>query len=101
MKTSLKNLILEYIKSEYPNVVHKGEIGRKAVNEWGYENENAGRRCRELADDELIEPVYKNGQVGYKYKPDDMVKIPIVGTVENEKVKFNKQEPLFKVRRMF
>lgn len=51
---SLKSKILDYLKQEYPRIVHKGEIGRKAVLEWGYENENAGRRCRELENEGVI-----------------------------------------------
>lgn len=66
---SLKNIIAEYTKSQYPKVVHKGEIGRKAVLEWGYENENAGRRCRELVKDGVLTPVYnQKHEVQYKYK---------------------------------
>jgi hypothetical protein len=64
---SLKSKIYEYVKSQYPQVVHKGEIGKKAILEWGYENENAGRRCRELEEAGKIEAIYKNGQVGYKW----------------------------------
>ena len=65
---SLKLIILEHLKKKYPEVVHKGEIGRKAVLEWGYENENAGRRCRELVKEGLIVPVYnEKREVMYKY----------------------------------
>ena len=65
---SLKNTILNYLKSEYPRIVHKGEIGRLAVNEWGYENENAGRRCRELTRGEEIENIPdEKGRARYRY----------------------------------
>jgi hypothetical protein len=64
---SLKSKIYEYVKSQYPQIVHKGVIGAKAVMEWGYENENAGRRCRELEEDGKIEVYYQNGQAGYKW----------------------------------
>jgi len=65
---SLKNTILQYLKAEYPRTVHKGEIGRKAVLEWGYENENAGRRCRELKNENLIAVDYdEKGAAMYRY----------------------------------
>lgn len=59
MRESLKTKILEYLKSKYPLEIHKGELGRKAVIDWGYENENMGRRCREMVKERLISPVYK------------------------------------------
>jgi len=66
----LKPTILEYLKQEYPRIVHKGEIGRLAILKWNYENENAGRRCRELENDKLIKkiPDEKN-QTQYQYIP--------------------------------
>jgi len=66
---SLKLKIYNLVKSRYPDTIHKGEIGRKAVLEWNYENENAGRRCRELVKEGSIEPVYnEKREVMYKYK---------------------------------
>ena len=66
---SLKKTITEYLKAEYPRIVHKGEIGRKAVLEWGYENENSGRRCRELENEGIIEKIENSkGEAQYRYK---------------------------------
>jgi hypothetical protein len=35
------------------------------ANEWGYKPSTAGRRLRDLAEADLIEPQYKNGCVYY------------------------------------
>lgn len=65
---SLKHQIYNHIKGRYPEVIHKGEIGRKAILEWGYENENAGRRCRDLVKEGSIKPIYnEKGEVMYQY----------------------------------
>lgn len=70
---SLKLNIFYRLKSAYPEWVHKGELGRLAVNEWGFENENMGRRCRELENEGLVEVRYtKSGRVKcaeYRYVP--------------------------------
>lgn len=66
---SLKSTILDYLKSEYPRIVHKGEIGRKAVLDWGYENENAGRRCRELENENKIRLYKEKNQASYQWMP--------------------------------
>lgn len=66
---SLKSLILNLLTERYPNYVHKGEIGRKAVLDWGFENENCGRRCRELENEGKIEADYNSkGCVLYRLK---------------------------------
>ena len=66
---SLKSRILELLEKRYPNWVHKGEIGRLAVIDWGYENENCGRRCRELENEGRIEHDYNSkGCVLYRFK---------------------------------
>ena len=66
---SLKQTIYEYLRGKYPEVIHKGEIGKKAVNDWSYENENAGRRCRELVKEGKIEVIYKDNQATYRWLP--------------------------------
>lgn len=73
---SLKNKITEYLKQEFPRVVHKGELGKKAVLEWGYENENLGRRCRELENSNIIKKCFnEKGHVEYQYiQRDNQVK---------------------------
>lgn len=57
---SLKQTITEYLKGK--DFVHKGELGRKAVLEWGYENENLGRRCRELENEGKVERLLKKNE---------------------------------------
>ena len=65
---SLKHIIYNYLQREYPRIVHKGEIGRKAILEWGYENENAGRRCRELEESGQIKKVpNEEGEAQYQW----------------------------------
>ncbi len=82
MKESLKDKILSYIHSQYPDVVHKGTIGRLAVLEWGYENENCGRRCRELENAGIIEKVqHPKGEAQYRWVekfelPQDFIRLP-------------------------
>jgi len=78
---SLKEIIYNYIKSQYPLPVHKGEILRKSVNEWGYESETAGRRCRDLEKEKVVERVwFDKGCVGYRWipqEPSENIPIPI------------------------
>lgn len=67
---SLKHIIYDYLRREYPRIVHKGEIGRKAILEWGYENENAGRRCRELEETgQIVKVENEKGEAQYQWKP--------------------------------
>lgn len=67
---SLKSIIEHYVEKNYPRAVHKGEIGRKAVMEWGYENENSGRRCRELENEGILEKIYnEKHEVMYRFIP--------------------------------
>lgn len=55
---SLVTKIEAYLVNQYPNFIHKGEIDRKTINEWGYESETAGRTCRLLQNQGLIEKKY-------------------------------------------
>lgn len=65
---SLKQTILEYIKSEYPKVVHKGELLKMSVNYWHYETENAGRRCRELENEgKIVKIPHPKGEAQYQW----------------------------------
>ncbi len=74
--TSLRNKIIEYLQSKWPEVIHKGELGRIAVNDWGYENENMGRRCRELEEEGIIKRIYdQKGRAMYQYIPTVKVEI--------------------------
>lgn len=61
---SLKLTILNHLKAQ-PSWVHKGELGRLAVTQWGYENENMGRRCRELENEGKIRrKLFQNAKTG-------------------------------------
>lgn len=61
---SLKTNITTYLQ-EKNTWVHKGELGKKAVLDWGFENENMGRRCRELENAGVIErELRKNSKTG-------------------------------------
>jgi hypothetical protein len=71
-----KTLITDYVKSKYPNWVHKGELGRLAVIEWRYENENMGRRCRELQNEGTLERRINGKSVEYRYKQKEEVRTP-------------------------
>ncbi len=86
---SLKSIITNYVASNYPRAVHKGEIGRKAVLEWGYENENSGRRCRELENDGILERVEnEKGEVMYRYVPPELRKVEAKESPPKEMKKF-------------
>lgn len=78
---SLKAHILDHCRARPHEWVHKGVLGRLAVLDWGYENENMGRRCRELVDEGLLaRRENEKGQVEYKY-------ISIMERIEREKPK--------------
>lgn len=65
---TLKARIIQHCKERPNEWVHKGELGRLAVLEWGYENENMGRRCRELENEGVLERRIVKGQAEYRYK---------------------------------
>lgn len=64
MYNSLKNYILQYTRSKYPEWIPKGEIDRRAINEWGFLTENCGRRCRELVREGKLEVKLEKGKGG-------------------------------------
>lgn len=84
---SLKAKITEYLRQEYPRVVHKGEMGKLAILEWGYENENMGRRCRELENEGVIEKIPNaKGEAQYRYKKEVSEKVKqIISLLEKPK----------------
>lgn len=94
---SLKSSITEYLKAQN-TWVHKGELGRKAVLEWGFENENMGRRCRELENAGVIErELRKNPNTGvweawYRYKGLTVNDNNIVETMRRLRDKISKFE---------
>ena len=66
MKISLSKRIENYLK-KYDGWMHSGEIERLALNA-GYKSSNAGRRCREMQNDGILERKLEKGSVLYKYK---------------------------------
>lgn len=98
---SLKKEIYDCLKARSPEFVHKGELGKKAVMEWGFLNENAGRRRRELCDEGLIEKEIRKGCVWYRFKEEEsfiikeMRKIREKAEREKELKNFNSTGKLF------
>ncbi len=72
MKTSLRSRIVTRLK-EIGGWVHKGQIESRA-KEWGYLGETAGRRCRELVEEDILEVKQENGSDLYRYKPQSVIK---------------------------
>jgi len=67
----LKKDIVNYVKQSSV-AVHGGEIERMAFR-WGYKAGNAGRRCRELADEGRLDRIENaKGEVMYKYRRETM-----------------------------
>lgn len=67
-KKTLKQFILEYLKEAYPNIVHKGELDKLGINEWGYESETVGRTCRTLENKGIIKRYLDSkGMAMYQY----------------------------------
>lgn len=62
MSNSLKQRIKNYL-DKYGDWLVKEKICELAKSA-GYSSENAGRRLRELAEDDLIEVEYRKGQKG-------------------------------------
>lgn len=63
---SLKNRILKYFKNNKDIWIHSAEIERKSM-EIGKKGSNAGRRCRELVNENKLEKKEERGCVLYKY----------------------------------
>ena len=66
MKQGLKNKILNRLKEMEGQWVHKGRIEERS-KEWGYLGETGDRRCRELAEDGIIQRKEERGSVLYRY----------------------------------
>ena len=65
--TSLRNKIYQHLKEKYPAIVHGGELERLGMD-LGFKASNAGRRCRELENDGLIERIMNSRrEVQYKW----------------------------------
>ena len=84
IKISLKEKIIIFAKSKYPRYVNGGAFELLALNE-GKKGSNGSRRCRELANEGVFERRMNGKSVEYRLKT---VEVPIVGTVENERVTY-------------
>lgn len=94
---SLKDLIIQHLRKEYPKIVHKGELGKLAVMQWGFENENLGRRCRELENEKLIKKFKdEKGRAMYRYidKTQEVQPFSLVYYRQLEEAKKPIKEPL-------
>ena len=66
----LSKLIIDYLQERYPQTVHKGELGKKCILDWGYEAETLGRECRRLEVAGKIKVEYnEKHHAMYKYIP--------------------------------
>lgn len=52
---SLVAKIEAYAVDQYPNWFHKGNLGRKAVLEWGCLTDTVGRELRKMAENKMLE----------------------------------------------
>lgn len=67
MKEGLKQKILKRLMEMEGQWIHKGRIEER-TKEWGYLAETGDRRCRELAEDGLIQRKEERGSVMYRYE---------------------------------
>ncbi len=59
-KLSLRQRLLNYLRSKYPEAIAKGDLDRIVMANTKYIPENCGRRLRELVEDEELEVEYRN-----------------------------------------
>lgn len=65
---SLRSQIKQYLKEQYPFVVHKGEIEKQTLMNWQYEGGTASRKCREMeSKGEIIKVKNKKGHTQYQW----------------------------------
>lgn len=85
MKTqSLKNRILSYLE-KHGGWVASGEIQRRALDVGYSSPQNAGRRCRELVEDEKLEVEYRHGHAWYRAKTPKQRSVYYVNLPEGRK----------------
>ncbi len=65
---TLAERLLRYLKNQYPNYVPSGDIQRIVAQETDYTPQNAMRRCREMAQDNVLEVKYIKNHSYYRYK---------------------------------
>ncbi len=66
---TLKARLLRYLQARPNLFVSSGELQRLTVEKTTYTAQNAGRRLRELAEDNIIEVEYRKGHAWYCYIP--------------------------------
>jgi hypothetical protein len=74
MTEPLRQKISDYVRSQYPKIVHKGEIERLAMG-WGYEASHADRRCRDLVSEKIINKIphpKRHAQYQYNMEKEDL-----------------------------
>lgn len=82
MKLTLKERLLRYLQARPGTYVASGELQRLTVEKTTYTAQNAGRRLRELAEDNIIEVDYRKGHAWYRYvapKTQQVRRVSIVG----------------------
>ena len=96
---TIRENILACVKEAYPLVVHKAELLRKSVNEWGHESETTGRECRFMVNDGYLVPIYGKGCVMYRWTQKELEKKhntkplsnPIPETPEQKQIRLLKE----------
>jgi len=68
-KLTLKERILAYYQKHPGEWIASGEIQRMVTEKTKYTAQNAGRRMRELAEDNLLEVEYRKGHAFYRAVP--------------------------------
>lgn len=82
MKQSLRERILSYYRNHAGTFISGGEIERLVALNTTYKSSNAGRRCRELCEDGLLERKEVKGTVFYRYVPQTKTKT-IIEVIDN------------------
>jgi hypothetical protein len=111
MKGNILRIKLENaLKAKYPDYLTLDEINEICADPVRkYKNTNAERRFRndKKAQGSTIkaEKIWNDRHtaiIGYKWIPTDRVEVPIIGTIKDERVVFNKpkQNTLLNIRRM-
>jgi len=88
-QTSLKKQILEYLQKREEWI--SGREIEGFAHAVGHKGATAGRRCRELYNDGLIDRDFRKGCVQYRYTR-ETEEIPIIGTIKDETVNYFSKE---------
>jgi hypothetical protein len=93
IKQSLRQYLVDYVMSIYPNWAHKGELEKMVINQLHYEGDNAARRCRELVNKGIFEKKIVDGCVLYRYCGKELVDTIMNQAIDQQKLKC---QPMFK-----